>query len=63
MTLAGTDESNFVRVHDADYIKSSKRLYMTATPRLFEDSVKTKAEEHSAEIASVDDEAIYGPEQ
>lgn len=62
VTLAGTDESNFVRVHDADYIKSSKRLYMTATPRLFDDSVKTKAEEHSAEIASMDDEAIYGPE-
>ena len=62
VTLAGTDESNFVRVHDADYIKSSKRLYMTATPRLFDDSVKTKAEQHSAEIASMDDEAIYGPE-
>ena len=62
VTLAGTDESNFVRVHDADYIKSSKRLYMTATPRLFDDSVKTKAEVHSAELASMDDEAIYGPE-
>lgn len=62
VTLAGADESNFVRVHDADYIKSARRLYMTATPRLFDDSVKTKAEEHSAEIASMDDEAIYGPE-
>lgn len=62
VTLAGADESNFVRIHDADYIKASRRLYMTATPRLFDDSVKTKAEEHSAEIASMDDEAIYGPE-
>ena len=62
MTLAGTDDSNFVRIHDADYIKSSKRLYMTATPRLFGDPVKAKAKEHSAEIASMDDEAIYGPE-
>lgn len=62
VTLAGTDESNFVRVHDADYIKSARRLYMTATPRLFDESVKSKAEEHSAEIASMDDEAIYGPE-
>lgn len=62
VTLAGSDESNFVRVHDADYIRSTKRLYMTATPRLFDDSVKTKAEEHSAEIASMDDEALYGPE-
>lgn len=35
---------------------------MTATPRLFDDTVKFKAQEHSAEIASMDDEAIYGPE-
>lgn len=62
VTLAGADESNFVRIHDADYIKAARRLYMTATPRLFDDTVKTKAEEHSAEIASMDDEAIYGPE-
>ena len=62
VTLAGADESNFVRIHDADYIKSARRLYMTATPRLFDDSVKTKAEEHAAELASMDDEAIYGPE-
>lgn len=62
VTLAGADESNFVRIHDADYIKAARRLYMTATPRLFDDTVKSKAQEHSAEIASMDDEAIYGPE-
>lgn len=62
ITLAGEDASNFVRVHDADYIKASKRLYMTATPRLYDEAVKGKAEAHSAELASMDDEAIYGPE-
>nr|VDG64680.1 restriction-modification system LlaBIII [Streptococcus thermophilus] len=62
VTLANTDESNFVRIHDTEYIRSKRRLYMTATPRLFDDNVKVKAEEHSAEIASMDDEAIYGPE-
>ena len=62
ITLAGEDASNFVRVHDADYIKASKRLYMTATPRLYDEAVKGKAEEHSAELASMDDEAIYGSE-
>ena len=35
---------------------------MTATPRLYDDSVKGKAQDHSAELASMDDEAIYGPE-
>lgn len=62
ITLAGEDASNFVRIHDAGYIKASKRLYMTATPRLYDDSVKGKAQDHSAELASMDDEAIYGPE-
>ncbi|WP_040085390.1 DEAD/DEAH box helicase [Corynebacterium humireducens] len=62
VTLAGEDASNFVRIHDNNYIKATKRLYMTATPRLFDDAVKGKAAEHSAELASMDDEAVYGPE-
>ncbi|MGX1737767.1 DEAD/DEAH box helicase [Corynebacterium flavescens] len=62
VTLYGEDPSNFVRVHDNDYIGAGKRLYMTATPRLFDDTVKGKAAEHSAELASMDDEAIFGPE-
>ncbi|WP_156230292.1 DEAD/DEAH box helicase [Corynebacterium occultum] len=62
VTLAGDDASHFVRIHDADYIKAAKRLYMTATPRLFDDQIKGKAAEHSAELVSMDDEAIYGPE-
>lgn len=62
VTLHNEDSSNFVKIHDADYIKAAKRLYMTATPRLFDDAVKGKAAEHSAELASMDDEALYGPE-
>lgn len=62
ITLAGEDASNFVRIHDANYIRASKRLYMTATPRLYDDAVKGKAAEHSAELTSMDDEGIYGPE-
>lgn len=61
-TLAGEDPSNFSRIHDEQYVKANKRLYMTATPRLFDEAVKGKAVEHSAEIYSMDDEAIYGPE-
>ena len=62
VTLAEGDESNFVRVHDADYIKATKRLYMTATPRIYTDEAKSKAEEGGAVIASMDDEAVFGPE-
>ncbi len=62
VTLAHEDSSNFVKVHDPDYIRATKRVYMTATPRLFDQTVKDKAEEHSAEITSMDDEAVFGPE-
>ncbi len=62
VTLAGEDESNFVRVHDGDFLKTARRLYMTATPRLFDEKVKDQAAEHSAELASMDDETKFGPE-
>lgn len=60
-TLAGTDESNFVKVHDNSVIAANKRLYMTATPRLFNDATKDKAQERDAILCSMDDEALYGP--
>ncbi|CAN0453518.1 unnamed protein product, partial [Ectocarpus fasciculatus] len=59
-TLAGEDESNFVKVHDQDFIAAEKRLYMTATPRVFGDAIKSKAADGVAELASMDDEALYG---
>lgn len=62
VTLAGDDESHFVRVHDADYIRGSKRLYMTATPRIYMDATKSKAKEAEAELCSMDDEALFGRE-
>ena len=62
VTLAGDDESHFVRIHDGDYIRAARRLYMTATPRIFADTVKDKAEQYSAELVSMDDELRYGPE-
>lgn len=62
VTLFGEDDSNFVRVHDAEFLKATRRLYMTATPRIFDETVKDKAEEHSAELTSMDDETVYGPE-
>jgi predicted helicase len=59
-TLAGDDESNFVKVHDASYIKGKKRLYMTATPRIFGDAVKQTAKDVDAALCSMDDEALFG---
>lgn len=61
-TLAGSEESAFVRVHDEGYLQASKRLYMTATPRIYDDASKAKAGKAQAVLASMDDEDTYGPE-
>ena len=62
VTLKGSEESSFTKVHDNDYIKAKKRLYMTATPRLYDDDSKRKAEDDDAILCSMDDETIYGEE-
>ena len=62
VSLAGEDESAFTKVHDADFIKAKKRLYMTATPRLYDDNTKSKAAELEAVLCSMDDLALYGEE-
>ncbi len=61
-TFDGDDESAFVKVHDADFIRSAKRLYMTATPRIYGDSAKATAERDNVAICSMDDESLFGAE-
>ncbi|WP_254475173.1 type ISP restriction/modification enzyme, partial [Bartonella sp. B1098] len=58
----GTDdnESEFVKVHDNSIIRGKKRLYMTATPRIFSETAKRRADEINAVLASMDDEALFG---
>ena len=58
--LEGEDESHFVRVHDNKFIKGKKRLYMTATPRLYSDDTKKKAKEREIPVWSMDDENHFG---
>jgi predicted helicase len=62
VTLAKEDESAFVKVHNNDFIEAKKRLYMTATPRLYSDDSKSKAAQGDAILCSMDDERIYGGE-
>ena len=59
-TFDGEDESAFVRVHDAGYIRADKRLYMTATPRIYGDGAKAMAERDNVALYSMDNEAWYG---
>lgn len=62
VSLAGEDESAFIKVHKNDFIKAKKRLYMTATPRLYSDDTKSKAAQADAFLCSMDDVALYGEE-
>ena len=59
-TFEGDDESAFVRVHDAGYISATKRLYMTATPRIYGHEAKAKAESGEVTLYSMDNEQWYG---
>ncbi|WP_306796585.1 type ISP restriction/modification enzyme [Nocardia sp. XZ_19_369] len=62
VTLAGHDESAFVRVHDDTYLGADRRLYMTATPRIYNEDTKTDAKNAAAVLASMDNEQMFGPE-
>jgi len=62
VTLPGGDESAFVKIHDDKFIKSRKRIYMTATPRIYTEAAQKKAKEASAEVCSMDDPLMYGEE-
>lgn len=61
-TFAGEDESNFVRVHSNEHVRASKRVYMTATPRIYGDVAQAKAKKDDIALCSMDDEALFGRE-
>lgn len=52
------DDSNFVKIHDGGFILGKKRLYMTATPRIFSDEVKNNATDFT--LYSMDNEKLFG---
>ncbi len=61
-TFDSEDESVFVKVHDAEFICAAKRMYMTATPRIYGDYAKASAEKDNVALCSMDDESLYGKE-
>ncbi len=60
VTFAGEDQSNFVKVHNNDKIRGRKRIYMTATPRIYGENARSKAREADAILASMDDPELFG---
>ncbi len=57
-----TKGNYFTFINDPNYVKAKKRLYMTATPRIYTENVKNKAKKHDVEIHSMDSESVYGKE-
>ena len=60
--LKDEDESEFTKIHYDKNVRAKRCLYMTATPRIYGDSAKSKAKEQDYVLCSMDDEDIYGEE-
>ncbi len=56
------DKNAFTLCHSDEHIKAKKRLYMTATPKVYSESSKAKAKESDNVIYSMDDAEIFGEE-
>lgn len=57
---AGPVSGDFATILDAKQIRARRRLFMTATPRYFTGRVIREAKVADFEIASMDDEAVFG---
>nr|MCR4900239.1 DEAD/DEAH box helicase family protein [Treponema sp.] len=55
-------QSPFTKVHDNEFIRAKKRMYMTATPRLYSSDAQAKAKEKDILVWSMDDAEWYGEE-
>ncbi len=61
-TEPGMDDSAFVKVHDNNFIKAKRRLYMTVTPRLYNVDAKSQAAKLDIPLWSMDNEQYFGKE-
>jgi predicted helicase len=53
--------TTFKKVHSNRYVEGKRRLYMTATPKIFNLVTKRKAKEEELVIYDMGDTSIYGP--
>ena len=48
-------------MHDNRLVSAKKRVYMTATPKIYGDNARVQAKTESYEVSSMDDEEKFGP--
>ena len=58
----GAGRIDFQEFHDDRRLHARKRLYMTATPRIYTESSKRRLAERGIDVVDMDDQAVYGPE-
>lgn len=59
-TYGNDDDSAFVKVHDQTVVKGKKRVYMTATPRVYGVQATAKAEKEDIVLYSMDKPEFFG---
>ncbi|MYG10678.1 MAG: DEAD/DEAH box helicase [Rhodobacteraceae bacterium] len=58
--IPDTEDSHFVMIHDQDQIRADRRLYMTATPKVYAQQARTRAGTLEGNLCSMEDTDIYG---
>ena len=58
---AGKTDSAYGTVLDGDALPAKHRIFMTATPRVYHAHLRAKAAENDIDVASMDDESVFGP--
>ncbi|MDE2955436.1 MAG: DEAD/DEAH box helicase family protein, partial [Bacteroidota bacterium] len=59
--IQNDQESPFVQVHRQENVRGDRRLYMTATPKVYAKSARDKANQLNAVLYSMEDEGDFGP--
>ena len=59
--IQGGEDSPFIQIHDQEKVRTGRRLYMTATPKVYAPSARNKAGKLNAELCSMEDRNLYGP--
>lgn len=57
---ASKEASTFTKVHSNAHVKGQKRMYQTATPKIYGESAKKNAKDKSILLSSMDDENKFG---
>ena len=58
----GTRSIDFQEFHDDERLRARKRLYMTATPRIYTGRSKSKLASRGIDVIDMGDYHVYGPE-